>query len=212
MGLLMGLTLIGIVYSPWGSRSGAHLNPAFSVTFYSLGKMSLIDTVAYSISHFIGGALGMACSYLTLGRWIANPAVNYVVTVPGPRGAAAAFGGEFIISFSLLLVVLVVSNRASIARYTGICAGLSLASFIAFESPISGTSLNPARTLASALFAKEWNSLWVYFIAPTFGMLLAAMAYTLVRGRRAVFCAKLHHPPALPCLFCEYHRAQSPLL
>jgi aquaporin Z len=211
MGLCMGLCLIGIVYSPWGSRSGAHLNPAFSLTFWSLGKMSATDTVAYSISHFAGGAVGMGIAYLVLGKLVASPSVNYVATLPGARGAPAAFGGEFIISFLLLLVVLFVSNRPSIARYTGICAGICLSVFIALESPISGTSLNPARTVASALFANDWTALWVYFIAPTLGMLTAATAYTLAEGRAAVFCAKLNHRPGVPCLFCNYHRTNAPL-
>ena len=212
MGICMGLTLVGIVYSPWGSRSGAHLNPAFSLTFWSLGKMSATDTVAYSVSHFAGGAVGMAIAYLLLGQLVASPSVNYVATLPGARGAPAAFGGEFIISFILLLVVLFVSNRPSIARYTGISAGICLSVFIALESPISGTSLNPARTVASALFANQWTALWVYFIAPTLGMLTAATAYTLAEGRAAVFCAKLNHRRGVPCLFCNYHLPNVPAL
>ena len=212
MGICMGLTLVGIVYSPWGSRSGAHLNPAFSLTFWSLGKMSATDAVAYSVSHFAGGAVGMAIAYLLLGQLVASPSVNYVATLPGARGAPAAFGGEFLISFILLLVVLFVSNRPSIARYTGISAGICLSVFIALESPISGTSLNPARTVASALFANQWTALWVYFIAPTLGMLTAARAYTLAEGRAAVFCAKLNHRRGVPCLFCNYHLPNVPAL
>jgi aquaporin Z len=212
MGVSMGLSLIGIVYSPWGGRSGAHLNPAFSLAYWSLGKMSPTDTVAYSVSHFVGGALGMGLAYLLLGKLIANPSVNYVATLPGAGGPVAALGAEFIISFVLLLVVLVVSNRTSLARYTGICAGSCLAMFIAVESPISGTSLNPARTVASALFASQWTSIWLYFIAPISGMLAATLAYTMARGRAAVFCAKLYHRPGVPCLFCNYHHACPPLL
>lgn len=73
--------------------------------------------------------------------------------------------------------------------------------FITFETPLSGMSMNPARTFASALYASYWHALWIYFIAPTFGMLLAAEVFLYVRGGIGPFCAKLHHANNRRCIF-----------
>ena len=70
-------------------------------------------------------------------------------------------------------------------------------------------SMNPARTLASALFTRDWTALWVYFTAPLLGMLLAAELYVRRRGNAAVFCAKLHHQNDQRCIFCESRNSLS---
>jgi aquaporin Z len=109
-----------------------------------------------------------------------------------------------------MLTVLMVSNTRRLARYTGLFAGLLVATYISIEAPLSGMSMNPARTLGSALFAGDWTALWIYFIAPPTGMLLAAELYLRQRGPRAVFCAKLHHQNDRPCIFCETRRSAVP--
>ncbi len=205
-GLAMGLTLVGIVYSPWGKQSGAHMNPAFTLTFYRLGKVAPWDAVFYVIAQFMGGIAGVVLVAVVAERFLAHPAVNYVATLPGPGGTGAAFLGEALISFILMSVVLVVSNTAKFARFTGIFAGICVAAFITFESPLSGMSMNPARTFGSAVLPHLWNSLWIYFIAPPLGMLVAAAAY--LRLKHVVGCAKLHHQNRLRCIFCEYQQAK----
>lgn len=201
----MGLTLIAIVYSPWGKRSGAHLNPVFTLTFLRLGKVAPKDAAFYMGAHFVGGLAGVVVSALLLGGLIRDPAVNFAVTVPGPGGAGTAFLAELGISFLLMMVVLLSTNTPGIARYTGLLAGALVATYITFESPLSGMSMNPARTLASALPAGIFSSLWVYFTAPLLGMLLAAEVFLLIRGQRAVHCAKLHHDNPQRCIFrCTY--------
>jgi len=204
-GLAMGLTLVGIVYLPWGKQSGAHMNPAFTLTFFRLGKIAPWDALFYIIAQFVGGIGGVAFVAAIAGKVLAHPAVNYVATLPGPAGALPAFAAEAAISFLLVLLVLAISNRPKLARFTGIFAGLAIAAFITFESPISGMSMNPARTLGSAVFPHVWNSLWIYFTAPLFAMLLAAELYPLFKGR--VLCAKYHHQNNYRCIFCDYHAA-----
>jgi aquaporin Z len=135
-----------------------------------------------------------------LGKPISHPSVNYVVTVPGPSGLAAAFLAEFVISFGLMFEVLVVSNIHRLAHFTGLLAGVLLALYIAVEAPFSGMSMNPARTFASALPAHLWTALWIYFTAPPLGTLLAAVFYLWLKGR-PVFCAKLHHHNDKRCIF-----------
>jgi len=144
---------------------------------------------------------GVALVAAAAGELLAHPSVNYVATLPGSSGTGAAFLGEFVIALILMSVVLIVSNTQKIARFTGLFAGVCLAAFITFEAPISGMSMNPARTFGSAALPHLWNSLWIYFLAPPLGMLAAAAVY--LRLKHAVACAKLHHQNQLRCIFCE---------
>ena len=201
MGLAMGLTAIANIYSPWGRRSGAHLNPAVTLTFLRLGKLKPVDAAWYIAAQFTGGLLGTAIAALLLRRWIGHPSVNYVATVPGMAGLLPAFLAESGISFLLMLIILAVSNTPRLARFTGFVAGCLVALYITVESPISGMSMNPARTTGSAAFAHLWTGSWIYFLAPVLGMLLAAECYVRL-GRRAA-CAKMYHDSRVHCIFCQ---------
>ncbi|HET9275115.1 MAG TPA: aquaporin [Gemmatimonadales bacterium] len=206
MGVAMGGTAILNIYSPWGRRSGAQMNPAVTLTFFRMGRMPVRDAAGYIAGQFAGGLLGVAASAVPLARWIGDPAVSYAVTVPGPWGIAAAWAGELAISFALMLMVLTVASRPRFAPWTGVLAGLLVAVYIVLESPVSGMSMNPARTLASALPAMRWTALWVYFTAPLAGMLLAVELTRLLGERAERVCGKMHHDAAYRCLFCEHLR------
>jgi aquaporin Z len=207
MGVAMGLTNICLVYSPWGMRSGAHNNPAVTLTFYRLGKVKGADAVFYVLAQFAGGVAGVVLATLILGRLLAAPSVNYVVTVPGRAGVAAAFACEVAISFVLMSVVLRASNHARLSRWTGLLAGLLVALYISVEAPVSGMSMNPARTFGSAFSAHVWTALWVYFTAPLAGMLLAAEVFARTGARAA--CAKLYHHNRQRCIFnCEFGKPE----
>src|SRR5689334_8194993 len=147
MGMAMGLTLMAIVYSPLGRRSGAHMNPALTLTFLRLGKVAAVDAGAYVAAQFVGGAAGIALATVLLAGLPADPSVNFVATLPGPSGAGVAFAAEAVISFGMMLLVLTVSNTPRLMRLTGVCAGVLVAAYITVEAPLSGTSMNPARTL-----------------------------------------------------------------
>jgi aquaporin Z len=201
----MGLTAIGIIYSPWGMQSGAHLNPAVTLTFFRLGKIEPGDALFYVVAQFAGGVAGVLLVALVIGHSFTDPPVYYVTTTPGPRGPAIAFLAEVAISFVLMLVVLVTTNIGALGRYTGLFAGALVATYITVVAPLSGMSMNPARTFGSALPAQLWESLWIYFAAPLLGMLLASEVYLRVRGAHRVFCAKLHHDNDKRCIFrCGY--------
>jgi aquaporin Z len=139
---------------------------------------------------------------LVIRAMLAHADVHYAVTRPGHHGVAVAFVAEAAISFVLMTVVLTASNRARLASYTGGFAGLLVATFIVFEAPLSGMSMNPARTVASGFWAHDWTAVWIYFVAPPVGMLAAAEVYLRRYGPGRVFCAKLQH--AQPCIFCEF--------
>lgn len=207
MGLGMGATAIGIIMSPWGKRSGAHFNPAVTLTFLRLGKIDPKDAVFYIVFQFVGGTTGVLLSWLLLQDLLAEGAVNFVVTIPGSYGWGAAFGAEVIISFLMMTMILFTSNTARLARLTPFVAGCFVAAFIAIESPISGMSMNPARTFASAIVAGNWTGWWIYFAAPTIAMLAASEFFLRIRGLKGVLCAKLDHFGPARCIFnCEFGR------
>lgn len=209
MGTAMGLTAIAIIFSPLGQRSGAHFNPSVTWTFFRLGKIEAVDAAFYTLFQFAGGITGVVIASGTLRPLVAHQSVNYAVTVPGPNGPVVAFIAEIIISFILMTVVLTVSNTRRLARWTGLFAGALVATYIAIEAPISGMSMNPARTLSSAVGAEIWLSLWIYFVAPPLGMLLAAEVYRRLNAGRAVACAKLHHYNNRRCIFrCNFQPNQ----
>ncbi len=202
MGISMGMTAVAIIYSPWGKQSGAHINPSVTVTFFRLGKVKFWDALFYMASQFIGAITGVLAVAYFLGREVSDPAVRYVVTVPGEHGVWIALLSEFLIAFILMSVVLHATNHHKFERFTGIFAGLLVATYITFEAPFSGMSMNPARTLGSAVPAEVWEGLWVYLTAPPLAMLAAAEVYLWRSGKLAVKCCKLHHNNDKRCIFC----------
>ena len=210
MGIAMGLTAVALIYSRMGKRSGAHMNPATTITFLRLGKIAPWDAFFYVLAQFLGGVTGVLLSRLLLGPALADAPVRYVVTVPGPGGLIPAFLAELVISYLLMATVLYLSNSPRLNRHTGLAAGTLVMVFIWFEAPLSGMSMNPARTLGSALPALTWTGLWIYFLAPTVGMLIASELFRRRRGPRSVLCAKLHHENDEPCIFrCNYPGSRS---
>lgn len=202
-GVAMGLTIAFLVYCPWGKRSGAHINPAITLTFLRLGKIAPADALFYVLAQFAGGLAGVALVTLALPRPMRYPKVNYVVTVPGPQGVLAAFLAEAGISFVLMFLVLTVSNLPKLKAWLGVFMGVLVTLYITFESPLSGMGMNPARTFASALPAHTWTAGWIYFLVPPLAMLLAAQIYGW--WKPAAACAKMHHADGGRCLFCDYH-------
>ncbi len=205
MGVAMGSTAVALIFSPFGKRSGAHFNPAVTLTYLRLGKIEPWDAAFYILFQFVGGIGGVLIASALLGKLVAHESVNYVVTVPGPTGPLPAFLAEVTIAFILMMVILTVSNTKRLGRWTGLFAGVLVAMYISIEAPISGMSMNPARTLGSAAGAHLWTSLWIYFTAPPLGMLMAAEVYKRVKSGQAVACAKLHHHNNQRCIFrCNF--------
>jgi aquaporin Z len=170
VGLSMGLTALYIFTSGFGRRSGAYINPAITIVRYFLKDIKGKDGIFYILFQFAGGSLGMWLVVLFFPRWMAHPAVNYIVTVPGRAGVWMAFAMEFLISFILIVVVLVMEHSARLEKYTPWVVSGLIALFITVEAPFSGMSMNPARTFASAIVAGQWRAFWLYCVAPLVGM------------------------------------------
>lgn len=196
IGLAMGLTAVTLIYSPWGKRSGAHMNPAVTLAFLRLDKVHRWDAVYYVVFQFLGGLLGVLLVRLLFGELFSAPPVDHVVTVPGQAGVTIAFVAEFLMSMLLIYIILLVSNRMRWERLTGLAAGALVAIYITVEAPLSGMSINPARTFASALPADRWSGWWLYLIAPVTGMLTGVELYrrcwprSVVRRAKLVWCDK----------------------
>jgi aquaporin Z len=196
MGASMGITAVLIIHSPMGKASGAHFNPAITLTYLRLHKIAPWDATFYIVGQFAGGIAGVALSALILGTKLARPPVRYVITVPGKYGTAAAFAAEFFMAALLMGTVLYTSNRRAYARYTSYLVGVLITFYVLFFGPVSGFSINPARTVGSAVFAHIWTAIWLYFSAPILGMFTAAQIYIALYGKEKVLCAKLHHSPS----------------
>jgi len=177
LGLLMGAYIALVVYL-FGEKSGAHINPATTWTFFRLGKINIADSAFYTVAQFAGAVAAATALKFTLGAWFAHPLVNFGVTEPKPpHDSILAFVAEFIISFVLMFVVLIVISSKQLEKYAALVTGVLIALYLIVELPFSGMSLNPARSFAAALAANKWEHLWIYFVAPPIAMLLAAEIY-----------------------------------
>ncbi len=209
MGVAMGFTAVGLIYSPWGQQSGAHMNPATTLTFFLRGKVAAVDAIFYVAAQFAGGAAGVAAARLLLRDRLRHESVNHVVTTPGRRGVTSAWIAELLIAFGMMFTVLYVSNDSRLTPYTGLFAAVLVALYITFEAPLSGMSLNPARSFGSALVARHWKAFWVYLTAPVVGMLVASATYAALPIHNQVYCAKLDHCNDRRCIFqCQFDQLQ----
>jgi aquaporin Z len=204
LGLGMGLTATGIVYSPWGERSGAHINPAVTLAFLRLHKIAPWDAAFYIPAQFAGSTLGVLLSKAIIPHAIADPAVQFGATVPGKYGVLAALIAELVIAFVLMTVVLTLGSFERSAPFAGAATGALVTLYVFIVAPISGFGMNPARTAGSAIVSGIWTAWWVYFFAPPAAMLLAAELHSRMRGASGMACAKIHHSSKRTCIFCGF--------
>jgi aquaporin Z len=145
----------------------------------------------------------VALASLLLRGAPAHQAVRFAATLPGIYGDGVAFVAELVISFLLMSAILFATNHRVLAPYTHCFAAILAAVNISIESPLSGMSTNPARTFGPAVYGRYWHALWIYFAAPTLGMLLAAQVFLWIREGKGPHCAKLHHDNDKRCIFCR---------
>jgi aquaporin Z len=205
MGIAVASTTFLIIRSPFGRRTGAHFNPAITLTYFYLGRVHRWDTLYYFASQFAGALVGVFVAHQILGQRLAAAPVCYVVTTPGEYGNLIAFVAEFALSGLLMAVVLFATNRRSLTRLSPVIVSLLVVSYYALCPSLSGFSVNPARSFSSAIFAGIWQGIWVYFAAPCLGMLAAAVLYIRSMGSQRVYCAKVFHDLRSACPFnCRF--------
>ena len=165
--LTFGLIVLTMIYTI-GDVSGAHLNPAVSIAFTVARRFPARQLPAYILAQ----AAGALAASLVL-HWLFPLASSLGATLP--RGSASqSFAMEVLLTFLLMVVILSVSTGA---KEKGITAGIAIGALIGLEAlfagPVSGASMNPARSLAPALVSGQLGSLWIYLLAPTAGAILA---------------------------------------
>lgn len=188
-GFFFGTTGACIALSPVGKVSGAHINPAVTLAFRLMGKLDLQTTLGYIGAQLVGAVVGS----LPLLLWGAmGKSVAFGATLPGSGTTlSTVFLGEMITTFTMISLLCVFLGFRKIRPFTpGIFPPL-YAIMVWAESPISGTSTNPARSLGPAIVSGQWEGWWIYWIGPMAGMLLAVLACSFLAKRITV--AKLYY-------------------
>jgi aquaporin Z len=206
MGTAVAAATYLIIHSPLGRRSGAHFNPALTTAYLFLRRIHRWDVLGYITAQFFGGILGVFLAQLFLGMALSDDPVRFAATTVGRHGELIAFAGEFFFAFALMAVVLFASNHRKLAPFSPIFVALMTVFFYLFSQSVAGYSANPARSLSSALFAMIWRGIWIFLLAPTLGMVVAALVYQRVMGEERIYCAKVFHDLTTPCPFnCRFH-------
>ncbi|CAO2205227.1 unnamed protein product [Urochloa humidicola] len=171
-----GLVVMVLVYSV-GHISGAHFNPAVTVAFATCGRFPWKQVPSYAAAHVLGSTLAS----LTLRVVFGGGGEHFFGTAPAGSDAQAV-ALEFVISFYLMFVVSgVATDNRAIGELAGLAVGATVLLNVLFAGPITGASMNPARTLGPAIVAGRYKSIWVYVVGPLCGTVAGAWAYNLVR-------------------------------
>jgi aquaporin Z len=176
IGLVFGLVVMALVYA-LGDVSGAHINPAVTLGFWASGQFTAKQVAPFILSQCAGALLAS----LLLRALFGNHA-NMGATLPREDLVYQCLILEFILTFILMFVIL---NVATGAKEKGVVAGMAIGGVIALEAtfagPISGASMNPARSLGPAVASMNFSALWIYLLGPALGALLAVPAWRWVR-------------------------------
>jgi aquaporin Z len=175
-GFLFGTTGALIAVSPLGRISGAHINPAVSFAFWVKGRMRGVHALGYGLAQLAGAVAG-ALPLIAWGR--IGSSIDFGATVPGDHyGVWAALAGEVATTFTMIILLLFFVSHKRIRRFTPLLFPFLYAAMVFLEAPVSGTSTNPARSLAPAVLSGDWRAWWVYWVGPIAGALLAVAVHT----------------------------------
>jgi aquaporin Z len=183
-----GLSVLAMVYAI-GGISGCHINPAISVSMFAAGKMNFKHMIIYVVMQCIGAVIAAMFIYgIALGKPGYNVAVNglgqngYGSASPGGFSLTSGFVAEVVLTFIFLLVVFGSTSEKAPKGFAGISIGLSLVLIHLVGIPITGTSVNPARSLGPAVIVggTALSQLWLFWVAPIIGGLLAAAVWRLL--------------------------------
>ena len=179
IGLVFGLVIMAMVYAT-GHLSGAHINPAVTAAFTLTRHFPPREALAYVFAQCVGAIAG---ALVLLAAWTDKPA-HLGATVPSV-GVGSALVYEFVLSaFLMFVIVAVATDTRAVGAAAAIAIGGTVGLDAIFGGPVTGASMNPARSLGPALAAGEWRDFWIYVVGPVAGASFGALAYQLVRGDR----------------------------
>ena len=184
--IAFGLTVLTMVYAV-GHISGGHFNPAVSVGLWVGGRFDKKELLPYIVAQVLGGIAGATILYFIasgkpgfeIGSFAAN---GYGAHSPGGYDVLAAFVSEVIMTFMFLIVILGATHPKAPKGFAGLAIGLALTLIHLISIPVTNTSVNPARSTSQALFVGDWaiGQLWLFWVAPIIGALLAGLVYKLL--------------------------------
>ena len=207
-GLSMGLVLAAMIYSPWGRRSGSHLNPAITLAYLRLGKIGRWDALFYTLAQVAGGFAAVTLlRHNTLLPAATQPSL--LAASIGPANEWPALLTELVLSGAAMLLILFTSNHERWFRWTGVLYSLMAVVIVACVAPLSGFGTNLARLLAVDVSADPATVNWLNLLPPLVGMQLGVEAWRLLTGRSQALCAKLAHNTHGRCIFRCQHPYQT---
>lgn len=187
--LAFGLTVLTMVYAI-GHISGGHLNPAVSIGLWSGGRFPASDLIPYIIAQVLGAVVAAAVLYLIAsgkaGFDVASGLASngYGEHSPGGYSLGAGLVTEVVMTFMFLIIILGATHKRAPAGFAGIAIGLGLTLIHLISIPVTNTSVNPARSTGPAIFVGDWalSQLWLFWLAPIVGALLAGLVYRWLAG------------------------------
>jgi len=184
--LAFGLTVLTMVYAI-GHISGCHLNPAVSIGLWAGGRFDKKDLLPYIIAQVLGGIAGAGILYIIvsgkagfdIGGFAAN---GYAEHSPGGYNMTSALITEIVMTFMFLIIILGATHSKAPKGFAGLAIGLGLTLIHLISIPVTNTSVNPARSTSQAIFVGGWalGQLWLFWIAPIIGALLAGYIYRMI--------------------------------
>jgi aquaporin Z len=205
--LAFGLVLTGLAYS-LGPLSGCHVNPAVTLGFLVSGRLALRDAIGYWAAQFAGGIAG---ALVLWGVMSGSPSYSRKETGLGANGydklsmvhinVGGAFGAEVILTLLFVFVILMVTSKIGAPGFAGLVIGLTLTIVHLIGIPLTGTSVNPARSLGPALIVggDALNQVWLFIVAPLAGGAIASLLYLMLTAEKpAVAPAESHAVPDTP--------------
>ncbi|XP_078431225.1 aquaporin NIP1-1-like [Wolffia australiana] len=174
--IVWGLVVMVMVYAV-GHISGAHFNPAVTIAFATCRRFPWRHVAPYIAAQVIGSTLASGTLHLLFG----GKREHFPGTIPQGSNAQS-FALEFIITFYLMFVISgVATDTRSVGELAGLAVGATVLLNVLFAGPISGASMNPARSLGPAIVGSRYEAIWVYIAAPIGGAIAGAWAYNLIR-------------------------------
>jgi len=189
--IAFGLTVLTMVYAI-GHISGCHLNPAVSIGLWAGGRFKAKYLVPYIIAQLLGATAGAYVLYIiasgkagyTIGNFAAN---GYGEHSPGGYSMLSALVIEAVMTFIFVMVIMGATHSKAPKGFAGIAIGLCLTLIHLISIPVTNTSVNPARSTSQALFVGGWalDQLWLFWVAPIAGAILAGLVYRLISPEKA---------------------------
>lgn len=188
--LAFGLTVLTMAYAI-GHISGCHLNPAVSIGLWAAGRFDKKALIPYIGAQVLGGIAGAGILYLIatgkenyeLGEFAAN---GYGTHSPGGYNVFAALLTEIVMTFMFLIIILGATDEKANKKFAGLAIGFGLTLIHLISIPVTKTSVNPARSTSQAIFVGDWalSQLWVFWVAPIAGALLAGIVYKMISAEK----------------------------